>query len=111
MGTTTIASGDTYVANQLVITRVVTAAGTVTVANTDYIVIVNKTVGAATTVDLPTGITNTVFEIKDGKGDANTNNITVTPAAGNIDGSATYVISTAYGYVRLIYNGVQWNVI
>jgi hypothetical protein len=49
--------------------------------------------------------------IKDGKGDAATNNITVTPAAGTIDGSSTAVINTNYGSMQLIYNGTQWNII
>lgn len=93
--------------------RVVTAAGAVTVsATTDYIVVVNKSSGAATTVNLPSSpATGLTFIIKDGKGDAATNNITLTPAAGNIDGAATSVISTNYQSKRVVYNGTQWNVI
>jgi len=93
--------------------RVVTAAGAVAVnASSDHIVIVNKTVGAATTVNLPASpSTGLEMIIKDGKGDAAANNITVTPAAGNIDGAGTYVINTNYGVVQLVYNGTIWNVI
>lgn len=93
--------------------RVVTAAGAVTVsATTDNIVIVNKTTGAATTVNLPASpTTGLTYTIKDGKGDAATNNITITPAAGTIDGAATSVISTNYGSRDIVYNGTQWNVI
>ena len=92
--------------------RVITAAGAVTVsATTDYYVCVNKTVGAATTVNLPASpVTGLTYIIKDCKGDANTNNITITPAAGNIDGAGTYVMSTAYQSVGLIYDGTQWHV-
>ncbi len=90
--------------------RVVTAAGAVTVAVTDQVVVVNKTTGAATTVNLPASPrTGQQFKIKDGKGDAATNNITITPAAGNIDGAATKVISTNYGAATVVYNGTQWN--
>lgn len=96
---------------QLIKTRVVTAAGAITITSADYLVIANKTSGAATTVNLPAGVTNTVFIIKDGKGDAATNNITLTPAAGNIDGASTLVISTNYGSATIVYNGTQWNVI
>jgi hypothetical protein len=94
-------------------TRVVTAAGAVTVsAATDYVVIVNKDSGAATAVNLPaTPATGLTFRVKDGKGDAATNNITLTPAAGNIDGQATQVIATNYGAVDLVYNGTQWNIL
>ncbi len=92
--------------------RVVSAAGAVTVTTADYIVVVNKTVGAATTVNLPaTPGSADVYIIKDGKGDAGANNITITPAAGNIDGAGTSVISTNFGATRLAYNGVQWNLI
>lgn len=91
--------------------RVVTATGAVTVTSADDIVVVNKGTGAATTVNLPAGVTGTVFTIKDGKGDAATNNITVTPAAGNIDGAGTFVMNNNYQSVSLVYNGTEWNII
>jgi len=92
--------------------RVVTAAGAVTLAHLDDIVIVNKTVGAATVVNLPANpLRGRVYTIKDGKGDANANNITITPAAGNIDGAATFVMSTNYQSTKIMYNGTQWNVL
>jgi hypothetical protein len=50
-----------------------------------------------------------VFIIKDGKGDSATNNITIAPSSGTIDGSSTLVISTAYGVSRLVYNGSAWS--
>lgn len=93
--------------------RVVIAAGAITVnASTDYVIVVNKTTGAATTVNLPSSpATGLSFIIKDGKGDANTNNITLTPAAGNIDNSTTYVMTTNLSSKTIVYNGTQWNVI
>jgi hypothetical protein len=102
-------SGTTTTTGMLLATRVVTAAGAVTVGATDDVVIVNKTVGAATTVNLPAGVTKRRYIIKDGKGDAAANNITITPAAGTIDGAATLVINTNYGRATIIYNGTQWN--
>lgn len=96
---------------RVIATRVVTAAGAVTVGSSDEIVVVNKTVGAATTVNLPAGVTGQTFVIKDGKGDANTNPITLTPAAGTIDGGATFVINTNYQAITVVYNGTQWNII
>lgn len=91
--------------------RVVTAAGAVTVTTADNVVVVNKTVGAATTVNLPVGTSGLTFTIKDGKGDSALNNITITPAAGNIDGSATFILGANYGAVTVTYNGTQWNVL
>ena len=91
--------------------RVVTAAGAVTVSATDSIVVVNKTVGAATTVNLPAGVTGRVYTIKDGAGDALLNNITLTPVAGTIDGASTYPMNLNYQAVTVVYNGTEWNVI
>jgi hypothetical protein len=93
-------------------TRVHTAAGAVTVAVTDDVVIVNKSSSETTTANLPgSPSTGQRHTIKDGKGDCATYPITVTPAAGNIDGSATFVMATPYASCTLIYNGTQWNVI
>lgn len=91
--------------------NVYTGSSTITMTN-EGIVVVNKTVGAATAVTLPsTPATGDHRIIKDGKGDAATNNITITPASGNIDGAATYVISENYGGVILEYNGTEWGVV
>lgn len=64
--------------------RVVTAAGTVTIDADDAdIVVINKTVGAATTVNLPSAASRSrPIMIVDGKGDAATNNITIVPISG-----------------------------
>lgn len=91
--------------------RVVIAAGAVTVTNADVVVVVNKTSGAATVVNLPAGVANQMFTIKDGKGDAGTNNITITPAAGLIDGAATFVMNANYESTTLIYDSASWRVI
>lgn len=65
--------------------RIVTAAGAVTVdANDADDILVQKTVGAATTVGLPAASTRTKpVRIIDGKGDASTNNITIVPESGD----------------------------
>lgn len=92
--------------------RVVTAAGAVTVTTTDDVIIVNKGTGAATTVNLMASpASGTRLTIKDGKGDAATNNMTITPNAGNIDGAGTFVMNTNYQSNDFIYNGTQWNVV
>ena len=80
-----------------------------TVLPQDAFIIVDSS--AARTINLtaspPTGQRVT---IKDNVGSAAANNITITPAAGNIDGAASYVINVNYGSVDLVYNGTQWNV-
>ncbi len=93
-------------------TAVVTSGSTYAVLATDYTIIINKGTGSSTGVTLPSSpATGRTLVIKDGKGDANTNNITISAATGNIDGSATAVINVAYGAMSLVYNGTQWNII
>lgn len=93
-------------------TRVVTAAGAITVLALDELVVVRKTSGAATAVTLPSSpVTGRIYIIKDGKGDAATNNITISPASGTIDASANVVLATAYGSLDFVYDGTQWSII
>lgn len=82
-----ISAGQTY---QIITT------GNCTVANTDGLIIINKTVGAATAVTLPASALKVgKVKIVDFKGDAGTNNITVTPnGTEKFNGAqATWVIS------------------
>lgn len=99
--------------NQLrLIPTVVTAAGTYVIVTADVVVVLNKTVGAATTVTLPASPnTGRILIIKDGKGDAAANNITISGNGKNLDGSANLTISSNFGVSRIVYNGTQWNAI
>lgn len=68
----------------------------VTVASaTDYAVITDLTVPGAVAVNLPAGVQGQIFVIVDGKGDAKTNNITITPnGAETIGGAANIVLNS-----------------
>lgn len=91
--------------------RIITAAGPVTVLAGDGLVVLNKTVGAATTVTLEASpVAGVAHRIKDGKGDAGTNNITVQPAAGTIDGAATFVMNTNRQAITVEYTGAEWSI-
>lgn len=83
--------------------RTVTAAGAVTVANDDYLVIIAKTIPEATTVTLPaSGGKNGAVIIADGSGDASSHNITITPHAGDtIIGQSSITIASDYGTLCL----------
>lgn len=97
-------------------TRVVTAAGAVTVAVTDEIILLNKTVGAATNVSFPAAAAyvGRGISIKDIKGDAGSNNITpVFDGAETCDGLAgsDYAITVNYGEAgvfRPLPGGAGW---
>lgn len=113
----TVGAGLALVAGTLTATampiapRTITTASSVTVAATDGLVVINKATGAATTVTLEAGpVPGTVHRIKDGKGDAATNPITILPASGTIDGAASTVINQNRGAITLEYNGAEWSI-
>jgi hypothetical protein len=81
----------------------------VTVTNADDVISVEVPGPVAVAVNLPAGVTGQLFYVKDGLGlAAPATPITITPAAGTIDGSATATIDTPYGALTLVYSGVQW---
>ncbi len=86
-------------------------AGNLTILAADSYVVVNTDTSSARTITLPAAADVTAgryFIIKDKSGDANTNNITVTPAgADTIDETASSTtINTSYGSLTLISDGV-----
>jgi hypothetical protein len=92
--------------------NVVTASGSVTCGASDDVVIVNKGTGEATAVTLPASpAVGKQVVVKDGKGDASTNNITVSADSGTIDGASSQVIDGDYGARMFVYNGSEWNVL
>lgn len=98
--------------NELVNIQLITAtAATNAVPAVVSHVFVNKTMGAATGLTLENGpISGQTHVVKDAKGDAGSNNITITATGGFlIDGAATLVISANYGVARLFFNGTSWS--
>jgi hypothetical protein len=92
-------------------TRVVSASTDTASATSDYFLCVTYTSTGAVTETLPSSpATGLTLLIKDCGGAAATNNITITPASGNIDGASTYVMSTNYGSVAVTYVNSQWSV-
>lgn len=92
--------------------RIHIAAGSVIVDPNDTFIAVNKTVAAATTVVFPLSANkNGDCVIKDGKGDSDTNNISITFTGGQLcDTLATIVIATPFDEFRLTPNpnGGYW---
>jgi len=94
-GVTNIVSGSTY-----------------TAAKTDMLISINKTVAGAITINLPNapwiGERHT---IKDAKGDAGSNNITIQGNGALINGSSSATISANYGYRVVEYDGSLWAIV
>jgi hypothetical protein len=82
-------------------------------AMTSTYLVVNKTSGSATAVTLPSSPVawTQTYTVKDGKGDAGTNNITLTPASGTIDGQANYVMQIPRQAVSLLSDGTNWYIV
>lgn len=96
-------------------TRFVTSSGTVFISDTDHIVMINKLVGEPTPVILPTDFTSfcgqRIISIKDMKGDAATNNITIMASSGLIDGQSSVLINNNYQSYTFIRNQYGWSAI
>lgn len=90
--------------------RIITAAGPGIISNADNIVHVNQMVGAAYTFNINPTLLNPgqKFVIKDEKGDAATNNITLQPTSGQFDGSSNYQIEFAYGAITFATDGTNF---
>lgn len=86
--------------------RTITTAGTVTVLSSDGTIAINQTTGAAINVQLPIyPRKGRRIRIKDEKGDAATNSITVLPNTGDtVNKAASYVISSNNASITFLYN-------
>ena len=93
--------------------RVATTSPVTVSATSDFCIVVDRSVAGATTVTLPSGVPGQMFCIIDGKGDAATNNITISPTSATINGAGSKVISTNKVAVVLQYSaiGADWKII
>jgi len=81
------------------------------VVDTDTLIKVDCTGGAALVI-LPTSpVSGRTLYIKDILGSAGTNNITINGNTNNIDGNIEYVLTSNYQSVTLAYTGSQWSII
>jgi hypothetical protein len=74
----------------------------------DYAILLTGTANAQT---LPPATAGRVVVYKDSAGNAAAQNKTLTPAAGTIDGAATYVLNVNNGAIVLLSDGANWFVI
>ena len=72
-------------------------------------VVLCTTTSSAVSVTLPANpVSGGIVTVKDNSGNANTNNITITPASGSIEGQSTLVLKDNWAVVRLVWNGSLW---
>lgn len=92
--------------------RVATTTPVSVSAATDHTIISDLASAGAVAVNLPAGASGQTFVIVDGKGDADTNNITVTPdGAEQINGAANFVISRPRAGIMIQFDGTEWKII
>lgn len=80
---------------------------------TTNILVVDKATGSATAVTLPASpeAFTLTYTVKDGKGDAATNNITITPSSGSIDNISSAVINVGFAALSFVFDGTNfWTV-
>jgi len=91
---------------------IVTAGASVDLTSSSRKVIINKSIAGITTVNLP--VTPKVGQevlVKDGKGDAKANNITILAPGKTIDGLSSVVMINNYQAYSMLYNGTEWNIV
>ena len=84
---------------------ITSSSGTFTaVANETHLV---DTSGGVSTITLPAASADRFVRIKD-KGNAQSNNITINPASGTIDGAVAILIDSNFASVTLVSDGTNW---
>lgn len=98
--------------SQKVGSRIATSTPVTVASATDCLVITDLAVAGAVAVNLPAGVNGQLYAILDGKGDAATNNITITPnGAETIDSTTSYVLSKNRASVLLMFRGTNWYIV
>lgn len=88
------------------------SSASATIAATDMTILVAYTTTGAVTLTLPAvaSASQHHYFIKDSGGSAGTNNITVTPADGNIDGSSSFVMNSNRMSLHISCDGSNWHI-
>lgn len=93
--------------------EIITSGTTVSLDQNTHRIVINKTVGSSTVINLPSSpFIGQEILVKDGKGDANMNNIRVfSPSGSTIDGLSEFRLRQKYQSMHFMYNGSDWNII
>jgi len=92
---------------------IVTSGSSYSAPNQNLRIVVAKPSGSPTTINLPSApVPGQEIIVKDGKGDASLNKITVVPPSGSvIDGFSTVKLRINWQSLSFMYNGMDWNII
>jgi hypothetical protein len=91
---------------------IITTGATVNLTPSSHRIVVNKTIGSNTTVNLPTSpFIGQEVMVKDGKGDANMNPITVQASGSMIDAFTAVLMRQKFQALTFMWNGTIWNII
>lgn len=84
-----------------------TSGASITMSTT--VLIVNKASGSPTAVTGPVSpiVGTQTYTLKDGKGDAGTNNITLTPTSGLIDNQASIILNINGMSISFVFDGTN----
>lgn len=94
------------------VTNAVTKTGNYTTLATDQYVLVDSTGGAVTiTLSSANATQYQIYHVTDWKGQSATNNITLTPSSGTINGAASKIINSAFGSIDVLFDGTNWLII
>lgn len=109
-----IASPQTLTNKNIVPRGTTLTSGTGTLTENYDVLLINKSVASATTVLCPASAPAlpAFYVIKDAKGDAATNNITIFPTATyTIDGASSFVMNANYQSVKLYWSGTNYYIL
>lgn len=92
---------------------IITSGASYSVTTSDRFVLVNKTTGSATQINLPANAAQgRILTFKDAKGDCFTNNITLVAAGTDrIDGASNLVLNVNFSAIDLVYSGSSWAIV
>jgi len=93
--------------------QIIASGSVITLTQDTHRIVISKSTGSATSVNLPVSpYLGQEILIKDGKGDADINNITVSPPSGlTLDGEGAFILRQRYQSMHFMYNGSNWNII
>jgi hypothetical protein len=86
----------------------VTTTSSYTVLPQDMTILCNQSAAITITIPNPASMAGRLLTIKDISDNAVTNNITISPASGTIDGASSKVLNSNYDVLQLTTDGTNW---